>query len=277
MNEVRVSVVIPVYNLAPFLEECVSSVCAQTVQPAEILIVDNGSTDGSQGIARSLQQERPGLIRVLHQPKRGAPAARNLGLEQATAPWIQFLDGDDLLLPEKIAHQLACISESVAVVAGPAVERDQDGAESLVPLAESVHEGLFYGGGRLGFTSSNLWSREALRSIGGWNEALRSSQEYELMFRLVRQGYRICLSTGALTVRRVHAGQISNTPYGPRLYNYLKLRHLMFFYLRDQGQLTAGQAREFVEHYMLRYGQLRRFAPRLAIRFRRDQLREAMA
>ncbi|MDX1479804.1 MAG: glycosyltransferase family A protein [Saprospiraceae bacterium] len=272
-----VSVVIPVYNLAAYLEDCVRSVLEQTHRAVEVLIVDNGSTDDSVKIAERLAAQEPATIKLLHQPKPGAPAARNLGLGRATGSWIQFLDGDDLLLPEKIAHQLTFVTDEVAVVAGPVLEREEDGSETVRPLDPTTHEGLFYGGGRLGFTSSNLWSKRALEEIGGWNEALRSSQEYDLMFRLYERGYQIRRSSEPLTIRRVHAGQISQTPYGPRLYNYLKLRHRIFNHLRDQGLIRPESSHRFVAHYLSRYAKLRRFSPRLAARFRKVQLKEAMS
>jgi|GEM_PF-3000956 len=92
----KVSIVIPVWNVAPFLTRCVQSVCQQTYQNLEIILIDDGSTDGSNIICDTLAQG-DNRICVVHQPNRGVSAARNTGLDIATGEYIQFLDGDDIL------------------------------------------------------------------------------------------------------------------------------------------------------------------------------------
>ena len=94
----KVSVVIPCYNCIDYLEESVRSVLAQTLRELEILIVDDGSTDGSGALADSLaaQDDR---IRVIHQKNGGLPVARNSGIDAACGEYIAFLDADDLVLP----------------------------------------------------------------------------------------------------------------------------------------------------------------------------------
>ena len=90
----RVSVVIPVYNVKPFLERCVQSVLRQTYKDLEIILVDDGSTDGSGELCDqlALSDQR---IRVIHQENQGLSGARNTGIRQATGEYIIFLDSDD--------------------------------------------------------------------------------------------------------------------------------------------------------------------------------------
>lgn len=107
MIEGLVSTVIPVYNRATMLREAVDSVLAQTWRPIETIIVDDGSTDDTPAIEAELCQRHPGTVRVLRQANAGPGAARQLGLESARGEFIQFLDSDDLLLPEKFALQIA--------------------------------------------------------------------------------------------------------------------------------------------------------------------------
>ena len=99
-----VSIIIPVYNAAPWLAETIMSALAQTWPQREIIVVDDGSTDNSLAIARGF--ERSGVT-VVTQPNRGASAARNHGLRLAAGDFIQFLDADDILAPEKLERQIA--------------------------------------------------------------------------------------------------------------------------------------------------------------------------
>src|SRR5262245_7589054 len=99
-----ISVVIPTYNAAAFLAEALESVRAQTRVPAEVIVVDNGSTDASAELAeaagaRVLRLERPGVSR-----------ARNAGIRAATQQWIAFLDADDLWQPDKLAAQWQAVA-----------------------------------------------------------------------------------------------------------------------------------------------------------------------
>jgi glycosyltransferase involved in cell wall biosynthesis len=92
----KVSVIIPVWNVAPFLARCVQSVCQQTHQDLDILLIDDGSTDGSALLCDTLSQGDQ-RIRVAHQSNQGASSARNAGLDIATGDYVQFVDGDDVL------------------------------------------------------------------------------------------------------------------------------------------------------------------------------------
>ena len=94
-----ISVVVPVYNRERLLREALESVAAQTRPPAEIIVVDDGSTDGSAEVAVPL------ATRVLRQANGGSAAARNAGLRAATQPWIAFMDSDDLWEPTKLEEQ----------------------------------------------------------------------------------------------------------------------------------------------------------------------------
>lgn len=101
-----VSTVIPVYNRAAMLREAVDSVLAQTWRPIEIIIVDDGSTDDTPAVEAELCRRHPDIVIVLRQAHAGPGVARQHGLEAARGEFIQFLDSDDLLLPEKFALQI---------------------------------------------------------------------------------------------------------------------------------------------------------------------------
>ncbi len=96
-----ISVIVPVYNVQAYLAECVESILVQTYQDLEIILVDDGSTDGSGALCDGLALGDP-RVRVIHKENGGLSDARNAGLELATGQWLSFVDGDDLLAPETL-------------------------------------------------------------------------------------------------------------------------------------------------------------------------------
>ena len=96
MDTTLISVVIPVYNIEEYLERCVNSICAQTYPNLEILLVDDGSTDGSGALCDALA-EKDTRIRVFHKVNGGSSSARNVGVAQARGDYIGFVDSDDYI------------------------------------------------------------------------------------------------------------------------------------------------------------------------------------
>ena len=97
------SIIIPVYNVAPYLRECLDSVLGQTFQEWEAICVDDGSTDGSGEILDEYGA-RDKRFRVVHQDNAGVSAARNRGLEEAKGEWVWFVDGDDVIRRDALAE-----------------------------------------------------------------------------------------------------------------------------------------------------------------------------
>ena len=99
------SVIVPVYNVKDFLEKCVDSVLRQTERDFELLLIDDGSTDGSGALCDELAG-RDNRIRVIHQENKGLGGARNTGIEAASGDWLLFLDSDDWIEPETLEKAL---------------------------------------------------------------------------------------------------------------------------------------------------------------------------
>lgn len=106
-----VSTIIPVLNRGPLLREAVASVLAQTHRPVEVIIVDDGSTDDTPAVYQELAARSADTLRVVRQPNGGPGVARETGRQLARGEFLQYLDSDDLLLPDKFKRQLAALRE----------------------------------------------------------------------------------------------------------------------------------------------------------------------
>ena len=189
-----VSILIPFYNCGRFLAETIRSAESQSWANHEIILVDDGSTDDSLAIANSFRSSR---IKVLLQPNQGAAAARNTAMKQAQGEWIQWLDGDDLLSPNKISAQMARFHAT-------------GNADQLFSCAWGT---FYYRPTAARFFNSPLWqdlspadwlchkldanvymqtatwltSRSLAEKIGPWNEALKVDDDGEYFCRAVSQ------------------------------------------------------------------------------------------
>jgi glycosyltransferase involved in cell wall biosynthesis len=114
-----VSVIIPTYNRAARLARAVESCFKQTHEQVEVIVVDDGSTDDTPDVLRELQRtcRDEKVLKVVRQEHQGASVARNLGLEQVSGEFVQFLDSDDCLLPEKFSNQLVALQASGCSIA----------------------------------------------------------------------------------------------------------------------------------------------------------------
>ena len=107
----RITAVVPIYEVAPYLDACLASLQAQTVRDIEVVIVDDGSTDGGRAIAERYA-ETDDRFRLISQPNRGLGNARNTGVAAATGEFLAFVDGDDALPPAAYARMLASLDRT---------------------------------------------------------------------------------------------------------------------------------------------------------------------
>jgi glycosyltransferase involved in cell wall biosynthesis len=183
MRRDLVSTVIPVFNRAAMLREAVASVLAQTWRPIEIIIVNDGSSDDTPGAAHGLAAAHPDIVRVLSQPNAGPGIARQTGLDAARGGFIQFLDSDDRLLPQKFSLQVAGLLADVqaGISYGKTYTREH-GVRGPVPAQRTGerHRTIFPAllAGRLWETSTPLYRRSALDLIGPW-PSKRQMEDWE--------------------------------------------------------------------------------------------------
>ena len=195
-----VSILIPCYNAESWLAATLESALAQTPVHTEIIVVDDGSPDGSLALARTFQSRG---VRVITQPNRGASAARNRALAAARGAWIQFLDADDLLAPDKLAQQLKLAAETGPDFAlcstwsrfSRSISDADFTAQPLCTDADPVAWMLIkFEQNRMMHPAAWLISRELAVRAGHWDEALTLDDDGEYFSRVVlaSHGVRWC-------------------------------------------------------------------------------------
>lgn len=187
--EPLVSVVIPAFNAAPYLSRAVESVLAQTHPVAELVVVDDGSSDETYEVAGRFDSA---VVRI-RQANRGVSNARNRGAAATRGDLIAFLDADDEWLPRKLEVQLARLAarpEVVASFTNSVAVDERTGSERSLPyrLEPDMERSLLVKGPLIGNASSVLVRRGAFEAVGGFDEALSQSADYELWLRLAGRG-----------------------------------------------------------------------------------------
>lgn len=117
-ENVLISIVVPVYNVADYMRKCLDSIIAQTYKPIEIILVDDGATDNSSEICDEYEQRYPQLINVVHQKNRGLSGARNTGLSYAHGEYITFVDSDDWIAPDMVETMYRNLKKYDAQISG---------------------------------------------------------------------------------------------------------------------------------------------------------------
>lgn len=204
-----IAVVIPAFDAAAFLPVALQSLQQQTLPPAEVVVVDDGSTDDTAAVAGRFGAQ------LLRQERRGPGAARNRGLRATNAPLVAFLDADDWFAPDKLARQAArlreldarvlCTDAFVADVDGVVGRRKND--RRRVP-ATLTFEQLLRDNPVI--CSTVMARRDAIAAAGGFDEDPRlvATEDYDLWLRLARHGPLAYLDA-PLTYYRLHAGSLS--------------------------------------------------------------------
>jgi len=205
-----VSVIIPTYNHAVFLSEALESVFAQTCSPLEVIVVDDGSTDGTADVLCGYERR----IRVLRQANRGVAAARNAGASVASGELLALLDADDMWLPAKLERQIARLDSEpeVGLVHCGVAEVDGRGRQFRARLdgmegSVSTEMLFFRRGVILGGGSAAVVRRAAFLDVGGFDEALSTSADWDLYYRLARR-YPVGFVPEVLVRYRVHGGNM---------------------------------------------------------------------
>ena len=135
-----ISVVVPVYNVKQYLDDCMESIVHQTYENIEIILVDDGSTDGS-GEMCDAWKEKDARIKVVHQKNGGLSAARNTGIEASTGEYIVFIDSDDMFETDAVMNLYNCATSlSADLVVGQGLRVDENGERITEGKYADVYE-----------------------------------------------------------------------------------------------------------------------------------------
>ncbi|MEM9532109.1 MAG: glycosyltransferase family A protein [Pseudomonadota bacterium] len=206
----RVSVVVPCYNAGPALAPCLASILGQSVAELELILVDDGSTDGA--VKAALEQHPDERIKLLQQSNSGAAAARNRGLAAARGAWINYVDADDLLAPDKLAQQLTYLAQypEYAIIGGAWMRFTSDPPPAFTNPGDALWEPLDAVTWQVRALTQNLmiqpaaWllSRDLATRAGGWREDLSLNDDGEYFARVMLAAGRVGFCVGARSFYR---------------------------------------------------------------------------
>ncbi len=204
-----VSVIIPAHNAEKFILDTLLSVAAQTHSSFELIVVDDGSKDATSEIVRCFQDQR---IRLFRTKGIGAAAARNVGLAEAHGEFIQFLDADDLLSPDKLALQLSALRQNNELLAScawlPFTDRIDDALEFSEPVWTTEDPIAWQQQSMcgLGMMQTGCWltHKSLIEKAGPWNESLTLHDDGEFFTRvMLAAGRQVFVADCRVYYRRV--------------------------------------------------------------------------
>jgi len=262
-----VSVIIPAYNRRRFISETVDSVLAQTYRELEVVVVDDGSTDGTGELLKNRYSDEP-RFRYIWQQNAERAVARNTGIRESKGDYLAFLDSDDRWLPTKLEKQIALLSSHPnMVMALTWFERINEHGETLrcerVPRLEEVADDSFcwrlVRGNRVG-SPTPVIRRQVLAESGMFcvDRRLICVEDWEMWARVSLFG-RAGLLPEVLAQHRLHSGN-TEKPITPSL--YLQVMSCL------RPRVRPAQARLFLEAASRGYWDLLNYAPHPSFRGR---------
>lgn len=215
-NSPTLSIIVPVYNRHDIVMETLHSIASQTEENFDLIVVDNGSTDGSYEL---LQREMPKFARnnmrtrLLRQPKPGASCARNMGLRAVETDWTLFFDSDDIMLPGHIHRfmEAARHHRNADAIGAPVLLHDGHKQLRQLPFGQTMALHLM----QSCWSTQRYMARTSLfRKAGGWNEQLTGWDDFELGVRLLLKEPDVVAIDGQPLVRQFqHADSISRLDF----------------------------------------------------------------
>lgn len=240
-----VSILIPCYNSEQWIGHAIESALDQTWPNKQVIVLDDGSTDNSLDVIRRYESR----LRWESGPNRGGGYARNRLLELAGGEWIQYLDADDYLLPEKVAQQVAFVVQhpEIDVVIGPTTmefRSGEDARRELIAIPEPHDYWTMLASWKLPQTGAPLWRRSAILDVGGWKRDQPCCQEHELYLRLLTGGKRFAYHAAGGSIYRQWSDQTVCRRDIPEVHRRrLEIERNLEEFLSRTGQLTPPRLR----------------------------------
>jgi glycosyltransferase involved in cell wall biosynthesis len=210
-----VSVIMPAYNVEPYLAEAAASALGQTFTDLELIIVDDGSTDGTRGVAETVHGWDPGRVRVVSKPNGGLSSARNAGIRVSTGRFLALLDSDDKWEPEFIASQMEMFERDPGVDLVTSNARNLGGPRDGLP-ARPWAEGYppitlatILGDEEAVFVMT-VYRRRVYETIGEFDEHLATNEDYDYWIRAAAAGFRFARNPRPLAWYRRRADSLSS-------------------------------------------------------------------
>jgi glycosyltransferase involved in cell wall biosynthesis len=205
-----IAVVIPAYNSMKYFRETLESVLGQTLPPDEVIVIDDGSTDGTPDFAESYGHP----VRVLHRTRQRQAANRNFGAQEATSEWVAFVDHDDVWAPNKLELQMAELNRTQADLCytGRILLKQRGDTFSLdriveTPSPENLRPWLYKDVSFL--ASSVLMRRSTLLASGGFNPNFKYAEDWDHWMRLFHSGCKFAFCPEPLLIYRCHTNNAS--------------------------------------------------------------------
>ena len=242
LNQIDISIIIPIYNVEKYLTVCIDSLKNQGGLRMEIILVNDGSTDLSGEIADEYAKKEE-RIKVIHQENGGASAARNVGLDIATEEYIAFLDSDDIWLPKKLEEQLKFIDQpNVAMVFSNFEKVDQAGRrtkrKNIAPSVVDYH--LLLRGNCIGCLTV-MYDTEKVGKMYFKNVR---HEDCALWLSILKKGYKAQNTNSVMALYRVGNHSISS--------NKMKILSWQWNILRKEEKLPWGRAVFLYIHYAVK-------------------------
>lgn len=211
-----ISVIIPAYKAVQTIERALASVAGQSLKPDEVIVVDDGSEDGTFEVAEAFRSQMNGInYIVVQQDNLGAGAARNRAIAESTGEWLAFLDSDDEWLPEKLAISMRAIEDNGLTLFAHNYLAINGTQKTLLDCAERFNAvadpyvGLY----RKGFlaTSTVVVRRNSLIEAGNFDEALATAQDFDLWLKILKKkGSIFSIHPNVLMYYHVTPGSITS-------------------------------------------------------------------
>jgi glycosyltransferase involved in cell wall biosynthesis len=214
----RVSIIIPAYNAARYLPAAIDSVLAQTYADWEIIVIDDGSTDGTRSVAQSYGPNLGARLRYVYQANQGVSAARNRGIREARGEFLAILDADDVWLPTRLARGVAVMDDS------PRVGLVHSRIGRMGPDGQIIYYRGFLAKYQSGMIARDLFTRRAnilsatvllrkrcLEDVGYFDETMQTCEDRDLWFRLAER-YEVAYIDEILAHYRVDTGGATSHP-----------------------------------------------------------------
>jgi glycosyltransferase involved in cell wall biosynthesis len=242
-DQKQLSVLIPCFNAARWVGGAIRSALEQTYPRKEIIVVDDGSADESIDVIKSFGN----AVRWEAGHHRGGNPTRNRLLELARGEWVQYLDADDYLLPDKTARQMdfLALHPTTDVVFGPTTLEHWSETGShceLLPIPEPHDLWVLLARWYLPQTGASLWRKQAIADVGGWKPDQPCCQEHELYLRLLmaEKRFAYCPSNGAV-YRQWDEHTVCKRDKAEVRRRRLDIEERAEKFLRQRGELTEAR------------------------------------